>query len=181
MRGHHRTLTDAVQLAALAVAGLALAACTGAPAGPAWTAAPAAPAGPPLGPVVQARVVEVFRSPTCSCCHDWEAYMRSLGWTVQSVETDDMTAIKRAHNLPAATWSCHTALIDGYVVEGHVPIAAIEDLLEQRPAIDGIALPGMPAGSPGMPAGSPGMPGVPEGPLQVLAVDDGSATAFGAY
>jgi hypothetical protein len=174
MRLRRRTFTDAVQHAALAAAGLALAACSAAPAGPTWTAAPAAPAGPPLGPVVVAQVVDVYRSPTCSCCHEWEAYMRSHGWTVRSVETDDMTAIKRGHDLPDATWSCHTAIIDGYVVEGHVPIAAIEDLLAKRPAIDGIALPGMPAGS-------PGMPGVQAGPLQVLGIDDGSATAFGAY
>jgi hypothetical protein len=100
--------------------------------------------------------------------------MRSHGWTVRSIETDDMTRVKQQHNLPDSTWSCHTAVIDGYVVEGHVPIAAIEDMLSARPDIDGIAVPGMPAGS-------PGMPGELEGPLQVLAVDDGSATLFGAY
>jgi hypothetical protein len=174
MRPHRRTLAEAVQLAALAVACLALAACTGAPAIPTWTAAPAAPAGPPRGPAVGARVVEVYRSPTCSCCHEWEAYMRAHGWTVRSIETDDMTRIKQKHQLPDATWSCHTAVIDGYVVEGHVPMAAIEDLLAQRPAIDGIALPGMPAGS-------PGMPGTQDAPFQVLAVEDGTATLFGAY
>jgi hypothetical protein len=100
--------------------------------------------------------------------------MRANGWTVRSIETDDMTRIKQKHNLPDATWSCHTAVIDGYVVEGHIPMAAIEDLLAARPAIDGIALPGMPAGS-------PGMPGAQEGPLQVQAVDDGTATPFGSY
>ena len=100
--------------------------------------------------------------------------MRANGWTVRSIETTDVAVIKQEHNLPAATWSCHTAIIDGYVVEGHVPLAAIEDLLAARAAIDGIAVPGMPAGS-------PGMPGALEGPLQVLAVDDGSATLFGAY
>ena len=100
--------------------------------------------------------------------------MRSHGWTVRSIETEDMPRIKQKHNLPDSIWSCHTAIIDGYVVEGHVPVAAIEAMLSARPAIDGIALPGMPAGS-------PGMPGVLDGPLQVLAVDDGSATPFGAY
>ena len=177
MGPHRRTLAEAVQVAALAVAGLALAACTGAPAVPTWTAGPAqsaVPAAPPLGPAIGARVVEVYRSPTCSCCHEWEAYMRAHGWTVRSVETDDMTGIKRMHNLPDATWSCHTAVIDRYVVEGHVPLAAIEDLLAERPAIDGIALPGMPAGS-------PGMPGIQEAPFQILAIDDGSATLSGAY
>ena len=100
--------------------------------------------------------------------------MRSHGWTVMSVETDDMTGVKRMHNLPEATWSCHTAVIDGYVVEGHVPLSAIEDMLAKRPAIDGIALPGMPAGS-------PGMPGIREAAFQVLAIADGGATPFGAY
>jgi hypothetical protein len=100
--------------------------------------------------------------------------MRSHGWTVRSIETDDMTQVKQDHGLPDSAWSCHTAIIDGYVVEGHVPMAAIEDMLSTRPAIVGIALPGMPAGS-------PGMPGALEGPLQVLAVNDGSATLFGAY
>jgi hypothetical protein len=132
------------------------------------------PTALPMGPVAGDRVVEVYRSPSCSCCHEWEAYMRAHGWTVRSIETDDMTRVKQDRNLPDSTWSCHTAVIDGYVVEGHVPMAAIEDMLSTRPAIDGIALPGMPAGS-------PGMPGVLEGPLQVLAVDDGSATLFGAY
>lgn len=100
--------------------------------------------------------------------------MRAHGWTVRSIETDDMTRVKRQHRLPDASWSCHTAVIDGYVVEGHVPLAAIEDLLAERPAIDGIALPGMPAGS-------PGMPGTKEAPFQILAVEDGNATPFGAY
>lgn len=100
--------------------------------------------------------------------------MRAHGWTVRSIETDDMTGIKRKHNLPDGTWSCHTAVIDGYVVEGHVPLAAIEDMLASRPAIDGIALPGMPAGS-------PGMPGMQEAPFQILAIADGSAAQFGAY
>lgn len=100
--------------------------------------------------------------------------MRAHGWTVRSTETDDTTGIKRMHNLPDATWSCHTAIIDGYVVEGHVPLAAIEDLLAKRPAIDGIALPGMPAGS-------PGMTGNQEAAFQILAIADGSATLFGAY
>lgn len=135
---------------------------------PAWTTAPIS------GPVAAARVVTVYRSPTCSCCHEWEAYMTSHGWTVQAREVSDITLVKREHGLPEATWSCHTAVIDGYVVEGHVPVTAIEALLLQRPDIDGIALPGMPAGS-------PGMPGSKAAPFAVLAIDAGAATAFGAY
>ncbi len=150
---------------------LILAACSSAPgASPAWTheATPA----PSAVPVV--KVIEVFKSPTCACCHEWEAYLRGLGYTVKSVPTDDMVAVKAQYGLPPGTWSCHTAVIAGYAVEGHVPVEAIEDLLTTRPAIDGIALPAMPPGS-------PGMPGVKEGPFEVLAVTDGAVSPFGSY
>ena len=156
----------------LPLGALVLAACSAAPVAlPAWTYAPATPE-PKAGASV--KLIEVFKSPTCSCCHEWEAYLRGLGYTVKSVPTDDMAAVKAKHGIPQATWSCHTAVIDGYVVEGHVPAEAIEALLAQRPAIDGIALPAMPPGS-------PGMPGVKEGPLQVLAVNDGAVSLFGSY
>jgi hypothetical protein len=146
-------------------------ACTAAPATPAWTAAPALdrPAQ-----TASAMVVEVYKSPTCSCCHEWEAYMHAHGWTVRSMPVDDMTRVKVDHGVPMDVASCHTAIIDGYVVEGHVPLAAIEDLLRDRPAIDGIALPGMPAGS-------PGMPGMKAGAFQILALDGGEISAFGSY
>ena len=156
----------------LPLGGLILAACSAAPAAPpAWTY-PAATPDP--GAVAHAKVIEVFKSPTCSCCHEWEAYLRDLGYTVKSVPTNDMAAVKAEHGLPQETWSCHTAVIAGYAVEGHVPVEAFEDLLRERPAIDAIALPGMPAGS-------PGMPGVKEGPFEVLAVDDGTTRDFGSY
>jgi hypothetical protein len=162
-------------LSLLLVLPVVLGACTGSPATPAWTFDPGQVAGPavPSAPVA-AKVVEVFRSPTCTCCHAWEAYLAELGWTVRSTEVEDITQVKRERGLPEAAWSCHTAVIDGYVVEGHVPIAAIEDLLERRPDIDGIALPGMPAGS-------PGMPGPKEAPFAVLSVDGGDLGAFGSY
>jgi hypothetical protein len=155
---------------------VALGACTGAPAAPAWTYDPGQVAGPavPSVPAAAAKVVEVFRSPTCTCCHEWEAYLAALGWTVRSTEVEDITQVKLERGLPEAAWSCHTAVIDGYVVEGHVPVAAIEDLLQQRPDIDGIALPGMPAGS-------PGMPGPREAPFAVLSVDGGELGEFGSY
>ena len=121
-----------------------------------------------------ARVIEVFKSPTCGCCHEWEAYLRAHGYTVRSIPTDDMTAVKAERDVPESAWSCHTAVIDGYTVEGHVPVEAIESLLTQRPAIDGIALPAMPPGS-------PGMTGQLTGPLQVLAMDEGETSPFGSY
>ncbi|HET7727079.1 MAG TPA: DUF411 domain-containing protein, partial [Candidatus Limnocylindrales bacterium] len=101
-------------------------------------------------------------------------YLRAAGWRVESIPTEDMAAVKARFGLPESAWSCHTAVVDGYAVEGHVPIEAIEDLLAARPSIDGIALPGMPAGS-------PGMPGVQAAPFLVLAVDGGNPTEFGSY
>ena len=156
----------------LPLGALVLVACSSAPsAPPAWTSG-SAPPDPSAVAVV--KVIEVFKSPTCSCCHEWEAYLRGLGYTVKSVPTDDMAAVKARYGLPQDTWSCHTAVIAGYAVEGHVPVEAIEDLLAKRPAIDGIALPAMPPGS-------PGMPGAKEGPFEVLAVTDGTASPFGSY
>ena len=158
------------------LAGLLVAACAAAqtPATPARTTAPAAirSAAPAVG--AARTVVTVYKSPTCSCCNEWEAYLRAAGYQVESVPTEDMAAVKARYGLPESALSCHTAVIDGYAVEGHVPIAAIEDLLATRPAIDGIALPGMPAGS-------PGMPGVQAAPFEILAVDEGVTEAFGSY
>lgn len=119
-------------------------------------------------------VVELHAAPGCDCCGGWEEYMTSHGFTVESTEEADLSAFKEARGVPRDAWSCHTAVIDGYTVEGHVPVEAIEDLLADRPDIDGIALPGMPAGS-------PGMPGEKAAPFEVLAIDDGTVTTFGQY
>lgn len=100
--------------------------------------------------------------------------MRDHGFGVRSMPTDDMATMKQQMGMPKDAWSCHTAVIDGYAIEGHVPLAAIEDLLARKPAIDGIALPGMPPGS-------PGMPGDKAAPFAVLAVSDGATSAFGSY
>lgn len=134
---------------------------------PGWTVGPSAP-------VASLRDATVYRSPLCSCCHEYEAYLRAAGWTVATVDVDDTAAFKAGRGIPEAAWSCHTVIVEGYTVEGHVPLVAIERLLAERPAIDGIALPGMPAGS-------PGMPGVQEAPFVVLAIEDGSTSEFGAY
>ena len=95
--------------------------------------------------------VVVFKSPTCGCCHMWVGYMRKGGFDVLVRDRDDVTPVKDTYGVPEVLWSCHTAIIGRYVVEGHVPIGAIRRLLSERPAIRGIALPGMPEGSPGMP------------------------------
>ena len=100
--------------------------------------------------------------------------MRDHGFAVRSMPIDDMATMKQQMGVPKDVWSCHTAVIDGYAIEGHVPVEAIEDLLAQRPAIDGIALPGMPSGS-------PGMPGAKAAPFAILAVSDGATSDFGSY
>ncbi|WP_425041125.1 DUF411 domain-containing protein [Primorskyibacter sp. S187A] len=94
--------------------------------------------------------MHVTKSPTCGCCGDWVALARQEGYDVTITDTEDTTEVKLAANIPGEIWACHTAMIDGYVVEGHVPFAAIARLLAERPGIDGIAVPGMPFGSPGM-------------------------------
>jgi hypothetical protein len=90
-------------------------------------------------------------------------YLRENGVTVETVMVDDTATIKEEYGIPADLWSCHTTIVDGYYIEGHVPIDVVLKLLEERPDIDGIALPGMPAGS-------PGMSGEKDGPWVIYAV-----------
>ena len=120
------------------------------------------------------RTATMYRSPSCTCCHEYEAILERAGWTVKVVAVDDTAGWKTDRGIPADTWSCHTTVIGDYIVEGHVPLAAIDRLLERAPAIDGIALPGMPPGS-------PGMDGVAEGLFDVVALRDGVVSPFGAF
>lgn len=99
--------------------------------------------------------VVVYKSPTCGCCDGWVTHMRAAGFRVVSRDTSDVGAVKRRLGVLPTLQSCHTAIIGGYVVEGHVPADAITRLLAERPAIVGIAVPGMPAGSPGMESATP--------------------------
>jgi hypothetical protein len=97
-----------------------------------------------------APVVEVYKSPTCGCCNDWIKHLQANGFT--NIKTFDVgNAKKRAEvGMSLRYGSCHTALIDGYVVEGHVPAREIKRLLKERPKAVGLSVPGMPLGSPGM-------------------------------
>ncbi|MEF2550391.1 DUF411 domain-containing protein [Aurantimonas sp. A2-1-M11] len=96
------------------------------------------------------RHMSVWKSPTCGCCEAWTDIAREHGFDVTVTNTDEMSPIKRAAGVPAAMEGCHTATIDGYVIEGHVPMDAIDRLLAERPALAGLSAPGMPMGSPGM-------------------------------
>ena len=95
-------------------------------------------------------LVEVYKSPTCGCCSKWIEHMRANGFTVKSTDVGDMTKVKAARGVPDQAQSCHTSIVEGYVVEGHVPAADVHRLLKEKPAVVGIAAPGMPVGSPGM-------------------------------
>lgn len=114
----------------------------------------------------RAETMVVKLSPLCGCCGGWVEYMRRAGLSITVVETDDVVAAKQSAGVPEDLYACHTAEVAGYVVEGHVPLSAVEKLLNERPAIDGIALAGMPPGSPGM--GGPVQPS-----YAVEAFDDG--------
>ena len=112
-------------------------ACIGA--GAAWgqTAVPSTP-------------VTVYKSPTCGCCGKWVEHLGENGFEVETVDVNAMTSVKESLGVPQSMYSCHTAQVGGYVIEGHVPAADITRLLQQRPPIAGLAVPGMPIGSPGL-------------------------------
>ena len=99
--------------------------------------------------------ITVYKSPTCGCCNGWIDHLKAAGFEVTAHDRDDMSAIKQARGVPRELASCHTAEVEGYVVEGHVPPADIQELLKQRPKSAGLAVPGMPIGSPGMEGPNP--------------------------
>ena len=124
----------------------------------------AEPAGAPL--------VKVWKTPTCGCCGKWVRHMENAGFQLEVTDVENVDPVKKANGLPLHLGSCHTALVGGYVIEGHVPASDVRRLLREKPALLGLAAPGMPAGSPGM-----DVPGSP--PYDVLAVaKDGSTTVY---
>lgn len=96
------------------------------------------------------RAMTVYKSPSCECCRRWVDLARAAGYTMTVRNTDDIESIKRRLKIPEALWSCHTAIVGGYHIEGHVPLDLVAKLLRERPKGSGLAVPGMPAGSPGM-------------------------------
>ncbi len=113
-----------------------------------------------------------YKSPTCGCCHLYAEALATAGVRLEVV--DDAAAMveaKARFGVPPHAFSCHTFTLEGYVVEGHVPLEALEKLLAERPRVDGIALPGMPIGT-------PGMPGAKTAPYEVLSVVDGQLVPF---
>ena len=106
----------------------------------------------------------VYKTPSCGCCNLWVDHMREAGFEVDARNLNDLIPVKIDAGVPPRMSSCHTALIDGYVVEGHIPAEHVKRLLEERPDVVGIAVPGMPIGS-------PGMEGIGARPYQVLSWD----------
>ncbi|GAB1543561.1 DUF411 domain-containing protein [Scytonema sp. NUACC21] len=120
--------------------------------------------------------ITVYRSPYCSCCGGWVEHMQKHGFKIKDIKTDEIEAIKQKYNLPPQLASCHTAIVDGYVMEGHIPADNIKRLLKQKPNVAGLAVPGMPVGTPGMEMGSK------KQPFAVMAFDsNGDVTVFQEY
>jgi hypothetical protein len=94
--------------------------------------------------------IDVWKSPTCGCCRLWVDHMRANGFRPRVQDVPDVTPFKRKYGVPAPLESCHTAVVAGYALEGHVPADVVRQLLKQRPRVVGLAVPGMPMGSPGM-------------------------------
>jgi hypothetical protein len=120
--------------------------------------------------------IDVYKTATCGCCALWVKHLQANGFTPRVTDMDDLSGIKQKHGVPAKAASCHTAVVDGYAVEGHVPAADIRRLLKERPAVAGLAVPGMPLGSPGMEFGET------KQPYNVVTFDkSGALKVFSSY
>jgi hypothetical protein len=125
------------------------------------------------GPVSagQPYAATLYKNPQCSCCEGYADYLRENGFEVTVKPTHDLSLMQRQYGVPEPLVGCHTTLVDGYVIEGHVPIDAVLRMLTERPAIKGISLPGMPAGS-------PGMFGEKEGPFTIFEFGRGEPQVY---
>lgn len=124
-----------------------------------------------------AKEVTVYRSPYCSCCEGWVEHMQKHGFKIKDdIKTAEMEAIKQEYKVPQPLTSCHTAIIDGYVMEGHVPADDIKHFIAQSPNKIGLSVPGMPSGTPGMEMGDK------KDPFAVVSFNnDGEAEIFHEY
>ncbi|MBV0891564.1 DUF411 domain-containing protein [Paracoccus sp. Z118] len=121
-------------------------------------------------------LVSVAKDRFCGCCDGWVEHVRAAGFPVRVEVSDDMDRVKQRLGVPPALASCHTAEVDGYVVEGHVPVTALQRLLSERPAATGLAAPGMPAGSPGM-----DYPGVTPERYDIVLFGPSGPTTFATF
>ena len=120
--------------------------------------------------------VHVYKNPGCECCTAWVEHLKAAGFSVDVTKTDDTSAVRKRLGMPERLASCHTGVVDGYALEGHVPAADVKRLLAAKPQAVGLAVPGMPVGSPGMEYGDR------KDPYKVLLVDrKGRETVFASY
>ncbi|HLT05325.1 MAG TPA: DUF411 domain-containing protein [Pseudomonas sp.] len=136
-----------------------------------------APDRSPVGHPLDRPLVTVHKTPWCGCCSQWIEHMREHGFEVSVIEAGDLGPVKERVGVPAGKGSCHTAEVEGYFLEGHVPAEDVHRLLAERPAARGLTVPGMPAGSPGMEQ--------PDGYVQPYSVEligeDGSAREWARH
>lgn len=120
--------------------------------------------------------VDVYKNPDCGCCSAWVDHLKAAGFPVKVHETPDTSAVRKRHGIPEEFGSCHTGVVAGYALEGHVPADDVKRLLVKKPAAAGLSVPGMPVGSPGMEVGSR------KDPFQVLLIDKaGRSNVFATY
>ncbi len=120
--------------------------------------------------------IHVYKDPGCGCCTAWVDHLKAAGFAVKVTETGDTSSVRKRLGMPDRFGGCHTATLENYVIEGHVPAAEIKRLLVMKPPAIGLAVPGMPVGSPGMEYGNR------RDPYQVLLVDrKGRDTVFASY
>ncbi len=99
-------------------------------------------------------VVTVYKSATCGCCNKWISHMQDNDFKIKAVDVQNMDSVKQQYGISSNLASCHTAIVDGYIIEGHVPASDVKQLLSEEKDVLGIAVPGMPIGSPGMEMGN---------------------------
>lgn len=114
----------------------------------------AAPAAINVSSIASATPVKVYKDPNCGCCKEWIKHLEQNGFKVEVVDMPDLSAVKAKYGVKPELQACHTAIVGNYTVEGHVPADLIVKMLNEKPAIAGIAVPGMPSGSPGMEGGA---------------------------
>jgi hypothetical protein len=161
------TVTSSILAASLLLAACSRSGGDGAPPTEITSSAAQAPASAAALPTMT-----VYKSPTCGCCKNWIEHVKTAGFAVEVHDLDDLSEIKAEAGVPERARSCHTAIVDGYAIEGHVPAETIKRLLRERPRVAGLAVPGMPVGSPGME-----VPGQAADKYDVVAYDRNGAVS----
>ena len=142
----------------------------------AFAAVPALAAGRRTLAAEELPKLTVTKDPNCGCCRGWTDHIRRAGFPVEIIETGELNKVKTRLGVPRHLAACHTAEVDAYVIEGHVPASAIRRLLDERPQIKGLAVPGMPVGSPGME-----VEGTPPDAYDVIAFGPAGETRFARF